>query len=686
MGKIMVRLEVIALIALLANGGLIGTSASAAAANAPIGAGAEWHTVNADSGETGYSRLDQINASNAGRLGLAWYLDLPGEATLQASPIEVDHRVYFTGSYATVYAVDAVSGKLVWKFDPKTWEHNPGKMNFGFGANRGAAYANGRIFSAALDGRLFALDARTGRVIWSTETTDPKGGQTITGAPRVFKGKVIIGQAGADFGMRGYVSAYDQETGKQLWRFYVVPAAPESNKGDPAMEAAAKTWSSDFWKKTGGGGGPWDSITFDAELNRIYVGTANAAPYDADARSPGGGDNLYTASIVALDADTGAYVWHYQINPRDTWDYDCTQQMTLATLTIDGRHRKVLMQAPKNGFFYVIDRDNGRVISAEKLGKVTWADHIDLKTGRPVENPNMRYETGPSIIYPFNSGLHSFMRMAYSPATGLVYIPTMQMATRLHRGEPDDKDITVFGLSLASIGTNEGDGRGTLLAWDPVAQKARWRAPLDKLWNGGVVSTAGNVVFQGAADGGFSAYDARTGARLWQQNVGMGIIASPMTYSVGGRQYVAVLAGYGGSAAVLSDIMNVGWKYTGPHRLLAFALDQKAVLPPSAPMTLKVNVQDNPTEVLDPGQIAMGKAMYLACAACHGRNMVAVGGPAPDLRESPIPLSPEMFWSVVHDGALIERGMPRFDTFGKPEIEALRQYIRDRARAALAGL
>jgi quinohemoprotein ethanol dehydrogenase len=686
MGKIMVRLEVIALIALLANGGLIGTSASAAAANAPIGAGAEWHTVNADSGETGYSRLDQINASNAGRLGLAWYLDLPGEATLQASPIEVDHRVYFTGSYATVYAVDAVSGKLVWKFDPKTWEHNPVKMNFGFGANRGAAYANGRIFSAALDGRLFALDARTGRVIWSTETTDPKGGQTITGAPRVFKGKVIIGQAGADFGMRGYVSAYDQETGKQLWRFYVVPAAPESNKGDPAMEAAAKTWSSDFWKKTGGGGGPWDSITFDAELNRIYVGTANAAPYDADARSPGGGDNLYTASIVALDADTGAYVWHYQINPRDTWDYDCTQQMTLATLTIDGRHRKVLMQAPKNGFFYVIDRDNGRVISAEKLGKVTWADHIDLKTGRPVENPNMRYETGPSIIYPFNSGLHSFMRMAYSPATGLVYIPTMQMATRLHRGEPDDKDITVFGLSLASVGTDEGDGKGTLLAWDPVAQKARWRAPLDKLWNGGVVSTAGNVVFQGAADGGFSAYDARTGARLWQQNVGMGIIASPMTYSVGGKQYVAVLAGYGGSAAVLSDIMNVGWKYTGPHRLLAFALDQKAVLPPSAPMTLKVNVQDNPTEVLDPGQIAMGKAMYLACAACHGRNMVAVGGPAPDLRESPIPLSPEMFWSVVHDGALIERGMPRFDTFGKPEIEALRQYIRDRARAALAGL
>ncbi|MGO9933320.1 MAG: PQQ-dependent dehydrogenase, methanol/ethanol family [Steroidobacteraceae bacterium] len=668
-------------IALLVAGPLPGVSA---AANAAIGAGAEWHEVNADSDETGYSRLDQITAANAARLGLVWYLDLPGEVTLQASPIEVGRLLYFTGSYATVYAVDAVTGMLVWKFEPKTWQHNPMKMNYGFGANRGAAYSNGRIFSAALDGRLFALDASTGRMIWSTETTDPKGGQTITGAPRVFNGKVIIGQAGADFGMRGYVTAFDQETGKQRWRFYVVPASPEANQGDPAMEAAARTWSSDFWKKTGGGGGPWDSITFDAELNRIYVGTANASPYDPEARSPGGGDNLYTASIVALDADSGKYIWHYQINPRDSWDYDCTQQMTLATLTIDGRPRKVLMQAPKNGFFYVIDRRTGKVISAEKLGKVTWADHIDLKTGRPAENPNIRYENGQSIIYPFNSGLHSFMRMAYSPVTGLVYIPTMQMATRFHRGAPDAKDYNVFGLNVASIGADAGDGKGTLIAWDPVTQKARWRAPQGTLFNGGAVATAGNVVFQGAADGGFSAYDARSGTRLWQRNVGMGIVASPMTYSVGGKQYVAVLAGYGGSAAVLSDIMNVGWKYTGPRRILTFALDQKTVLPPTAGVTLKVNVQDNPAEVLDPTQIAIGKAMYIACAACHGRDLVGVGGPAPDLRESSVPLSPDIFWSVVHDGTLIERGMPGYAMFDKPQIEALRQYIRASARVELA--
>jgi len=660
-----------------------GSPVPAAPTSSATGTGAQWHNVNGDSDETGYSRLDQITVANSGRLGLGWYLDLPGESSLEGSPIEAEGILYFTGTYASVYAVAAASGKLIWKFDPKTWQHNPLKMNFSFAANRGAAYANGRIFSAALDGRLFALDAKTGQMIWSTETTDPKGGQTVTGAPRVFNGKVIIGQGGADFGMRGYVAAFDQQTGKEIWRFYVVPSSPEANQGDPAMAAGAKTWNGEFWKKTGGGGGPWDSITFDAELNHIYVGTANASPYDPEARSPGGGDNLYTSSIVALDADTGKYVWHYQINPRDSWDYDCTQQMTLATLTIDGKHRQVLMQAPKNGFFYVIDRQTGKVISAEKLGKVTWADRIDLATGRPVENPGIRYESGQSIIYPFNSGMHSWMRMAYSPATGLVYVPTMQMATRLRKGAPEDDDFNVFGVNIASVGGEPGDGKGSLVAWDPIAKTARWRVQLDTLWNGGAVSTAGNVVFQGAADGWFSAYDARTGTRLWRANTGMGIISSPMTYSAGGKQYVVVLAGYGGSAAVLSDVMNVGWKYAGPRRLLTFALGGKAKLPPSDAPTLKVNVQDNPEEVLDPKQVAMGKAMFMACAACHGRQAVGAGGPAPDLRESAVPLSPGAFWTVVHDGALIERGMPPVAMFGKPQVEALRQYIRARARAEL---
>jgi quinohemoprotein ethanol dehydrogenase len=275
------------------------------------------------------------------------------------------------------------------------------------------------------------------------------------------------------------------------------------------------------------------------------------------------------------------------------------------------------------------------------------------------------------------------MRMAYSPATGLVYVPTMQLGTRFHRGEPEDADFNVFGLNVASVHDQPGDNKGALLAWDPVAQKLRWSAPLETPWNGGAVSTAGNVVFQGAGDGSFSAYDARSGTRLWHQGVGMGIIAAPMTYSIGGRQYVAVLAGYGGTAAAMSDVLNVGWKYTGPRRLLTFALDGKAALPPFEPPTLTVKVQDNPAEVLDSNLIAGGKAMSMACSACHGRNMVGAGGPAPDLRESPVPLSPEAFWSVVHDGTLMEHGMPRFSMFGKPQIEALRQYIRERARAAL---
>ena len=369
-----------------------------------IGAGAEWTGINADSDETGYSRLAQITPANAARLGLAWTYELPGEVSLEAAPLAVGGKLYFTGSYATVYAVDAASGKLAWSFAPETWKHNPAKMHYGFGANRGVAYAGGKIFSAALDGRLIALDAASGAVLWQVETTDPKGGQTITGTPRVFAGKVIVGQGGADFGMRGYVTAYDQASGKQLWRFYVVPGSPEANAGDPAMLGAAESWSGDFWKHTGGGGGPWDSITYDAALNRIYVGTANASPYDADARSPGTGDNLYTAAVVALDADTGKYIWHHQNNPRDSWDFDATQQMTLATLTIAGQPRRVLMQAPKNGFFYVLDRETGKVINAGAVGKQNWADHIDLATGRPVENKNIRYETGREPHIPFGRG------------------------------------------------------------------------------------------------------------------------------------------------------------------------------------------------------------------------------------------------------------------------------------------
>lgn len=655
------------------------------AANGAMGAGANWTSHNGDVDETAYSRLHQIDASNISRLGLAWSLDLPGETTLEATPLAVDGVLYFTGAYAAVYAVDGRTGRLLWKYDPQTWKYHPNKMMFSFAANRGVAYARGRIFSAALDGRLLALDARTGRLIWSVATVDPASMQDVTGAPRVFAGKVIIGSAGADFGARGYVTAYDQKTGREVWRFYTVPGTPAENEADPAMERAAATWSGQYWK-IGTGGGVWDSITFDRELNRVYLGTANAGPYDPAVRSPGGGDNLYTDSIVALDAATGKLVWATQLVPRDAWDYDCTQQMTLAELVIEGKKRKALLQAPKDGFFYVIDRETGKLISAAKIGKVTWARGIDLESGRPVTEPGIYYDkTGQATIWPAPVGAHSWQSMSYDPQTGLVYVPYMQAGVRYTKGTPQSDGFTVGDVTINGRKMGPHDGRGALLAWDPVDQRRAWEVWHGAIWNGGVLSTAGNLVFQGAADGYFDAYDAKTGKRLWRFNAGLGIIAAPMAYAVRGREYVSVLVGYGGSAASWGSLMNVGWKYGAqPRRLLTFALGGRATLPPSPAPDMTVHALDNPSYRINPAQVAMGHAMFVACAACHGLNLVATGAPAPDLRESRVALNPNSLWTVVHDGALIRLGMPRFANLTRPQVDAIYAYIRAGARAALA--
>lgn len=662
--------------------GLLGLTAWHVVPDAPTargGAGENWANHGGGADESNFSRLDAINASNISRLGLAWYLDLPGEAALEATPLAVGGVLYFTGSYAAVYAIDGATGKLVWKYDPETWKHNPAKMRLNFAVNRGVAYAGGRIFAAALDGRLFALDAKTGRPLWSVETVSPQLMQYVTGAPRVFDGKVIIGNGGADIGSRGYVTAYDQATGKQVWRFYVAPGSPEENKGDPAMERAAATWTGEYWK-TGTGGGPWDSITFDPEFNRIYVGTGNAAPYDPQLRSPGGGDNLYTASIVALDADTGKYVWHYQINPRDSWDFDFTQQMTLADLVIDGKHRKVLMQAPKNGFFYVLDRTTGKLISAGKIGKVTWAYGIDVATGRPVEARNIRYENGPSVIWPSPLGAHSWQSMSFSPKTGLVYVPIMQIGVRFSKGAPQKGDIVLGGMSLGMVKSDPMDGKSSLVAWDPMRQKPVWTVAHDAIWNGGTLSTAGNLVFQGDALGYLTAYDAASGRQLWRYDAELEIIAAPISWSSRGKQYVSVLVGYGGNG----ELMKVGWRWGAqPRRLLTFALDGKTTLPLAPPRDMTVKALDDPRIQIKPADIAAGHAFYVACVVCHGRDLVGDGAPGPDLRESQIALNPETFWRVVHDGALIRSGMPRFDMFTREQVMQLYAYVRAGARDAL---
>ncbi len=653
------------------------------AVEADLGAVANWPAPGGAADESGYSRLDRINNGNVARLGLASSLDLPGEVSLEATPLAVDGVLYFTGSYAAVYAVEAVTGRLLWRYDPQVWKHHPEKM--GMAVNRGAAYADGRVFAASIDGRLHALDARTGALLWSAETVEPGTFNTSTGAPRAFDGKVIIGGGGADFGARGYVTTFDAATGKRLWRFYTAPGSPEENRGDPVMERAAATWSGEYWK-TGTGGTVWNGMTYDPEYDRIYLGTGNGGPYDVTVRSPGGGDNLFLASIVALDADTGEYAWHYQANPREAWDYKCTANMISATLEIDGRPRKVLMQAPTNGFFYVLDRETGRLISAEKIGKVTWAERIDLATGRPVERPGIRYESGQTVIFPSTTGAHNFQAMSYSPRTGLVYIPYMQMGTLFRRGVPGPGEFGFGGIVMKNVLEEADDGRGRLIAWDPVAQKARWKVPHETLWNGGTLATAGNLVFQGTADGYFSAYDARTGAIRWRFDAGLGIISAPSTYLVDGRQYVSVLVGYGGSAAVLSDFMDVGWRYgMQPRRLLTFALDGKATLAPSPPADMRVYAIDDPSVKIDGEDFVPGANLYtMRCSACHGQNLNSAGGPAPDLRESRLALYEDSLWTVVHEGTLLARGMPRLADLQREQVRQIHAFIRNGAREVLA--
>ncbi len=646
-------------------------------------ASTDWIGHGGNGDETNFSTQAQLTPATVSRLGLAWSLDLPGEATLEATPVEVGGIIYFTGSYAAVYAVDVKTGKMLWKYDPQTWKVNPVKMMFSFGANRGPAYDNGRIFAAAMDGRLFALDAKTGKLLWIVQTTPLTNRQGSTGAPRTFDGKVIIGNAGADLETRGFVTAYDQVTGKQVWRFYIVPGSPDQNKGDPVMERAAKTWNGAFWKG-GGGGNPWDAITFDPDLNRIYVGTANASPEDPQERSPGGGTNLFTASIVALDADTGKYIWHYQEVPRDTWDYDCTQQMTLADLKINGMVTKVLMQAPKDGFFYVLNRENGHLISAEKFTEVTWATHIDLKTGIPAEVPGQRFLAGAANVYPGPSGAHSWMAMSYDPQTGLVYLPSMHEGVHLHHGQAQPGEFQDGTTAVGQIPTLPPNPKATLLAWNPLTQKPAWKVDQSVMWNGGTLSTGGGLVFQGTADGYMSAYDASTGKRLWQFYGGQGIIAAPISYTVDGRQYVSVLVGYGGNAAVDGPNMNEGWSFAAPRRMLTFALDGKAVLGPTPARFAKLDLLDNPALKLDPAKVAAGAAMYEACAACHGRAAIGAGGPAPDLRASQIAFNPDALWTVVHKGVLLPAGMPLLPFFSQDQVMDIYVYIRAQARLGLA--
>jgi quinohemoprotein ethanol dehydrogenase len=656
-------------------------SASAGAPNPQ-----DWPAHNGGDDESSYSALDVIDTGNIERLGLAWALDLPGEMALEATPLAIGGKLFFTGSMSDVYAVDGATGKLLWQHSPEVWNHMPQHMRKGMAVNRGAAYADGRVFAGTMDGRLIALDAGTGKLLWSVETIAAEAKRTISGAPRVCAGKVVIGNSGGDWGERGYVTAYDAATGKQAWRFYTAPGDPAKGFEDEAQRMAAATWRGDWWK-TGTGGTVWNGITCDPELNQLYIGTGNSGPYDPEVRSPGGGDNLFLASIVALDPATGRYRWHYQLNPREAWDYKAVADMQTATLVIDGAPRKVLMQAPTNGFFYVLDRTNGKVISAEKITKVSWAKGIDLKTGRPIEMPGIRYEKGPVTMWPSPTGAHNWQAMSFNPKTGLVYIPAMKLAARYARvSGATANDFTGMkgAIDMTPALVDKDDGTATLLAWDPIAQKKRWEVRQPSFWNGGVMSTGGGVVFQGNGAGKFEAFDADDGAKLWSFDAGHGIVGAPISYQAQGKQYVSILVGWGGGV-MWSNVTNQGWKYGAqPRRLLTFALDGKAKLPRGAPADMKVRPVDDPALVLDERRVASGAIRFGAnCAMCHGLELVSPGVPAPDLRESQLALSLEDLRRVVKGGALVSRGMPRFDDLSDRDIEDIYHYIRAGAREAL---
>ena len=655
-----------------------------------------WLTYGRTYAEQRYSELTQVNDGNIGQLGLAWAVELDTTRGQEATPIVVDGIMYTSTAWSKVLALDAATGRLLWQFDPQN-VGSKGAHACCDVVNRGVAVWKGRVYVGTIDGRLIALDARTGAKVWEVVTVDQTKPYTVTMAPRVVRDKVIIGNSGAEMGVRGYVSAYDTNTGKLVWRFYTVPGnpadGPDGAASDDAIEKLARpTWFGNEYWKLGGGGTVLDSVVYDQELNQLLIGVGNGSPWNQKYRSEGKGDNLFLASIVAVDPDTGKYRWHYQINPGETWDFTATQQIMLADLTVDGKPRKVLMQAPKNAFFYVIDRTNGKLISAESYAPQNWAERIDLATGRPVEKPNVRYTEGPALVLPSGIGAHAWMPMSYSPRTGLVYIPAMEYPIVYADAKPFEIHPGRWNTGVSFLDPPPLPGlpadmdarraalhamiRGKLVAWDPVAQTARWEVQRDWPWNGGTLATAGNLVFEGTAHGEFEAYSADKGGRLWSFQTHRGVLAGPITYRVNGEQYVAVMAGYGGSMgmASASDFE----KRKMPNGLIvAFKVGGKAQLPPYAPVPLD---QPSPSsESFTPAQIATGNKFYFTyCTICHG-------GPVnPDLRRSLMLKDKDAWQKVVTDGVLSQNGMAGFAAYLSPEdAEGIRAYLNQQARALL---
>ena len=647
--------------------------------------------------EQRFSPLLKINKESVSDLGLAWYKDMGTNRALEATPIVVDGIMFFTSTWSRVYAVEAKTGKTIWKFDPEVPGEWARKACCDV-VNRGVAVYEGKVFFASLDGRLFSLNAETGEKIWEVDTiTDRSRAYTITGAPRAAKGKVFIGNGGAEYGVRGYVTAYDSETGEQVWRFFTVPGDPSLGFEDPAMEMAAKTWKGTDWWEFGGGGTVWNSIVYDPDFNNVYLGVGNGSPWTREIRSPGGGDNLFLASIVAVDADTGKYKWHYQTTPEDNWDYTAVQDMALADMEVDGEQKKVLLQAPKNGFFYVIDRSNGKVLRAHPFAAVTWATHVDLETGRPVENPDVDYSENGSFVLPGPLGAHNWQAMSVDLDSGLVYIPAQENAffyaidenykkTGIYKRNPGRWNM---GIEMSSLAQNVlanlesmPEPGGFLKAFNPLTGETKWSVPIPHYWNGGVLGTAGGLVFQGDALGMFSAYDKETGERLWEFNTYTSMLAPPISFEIDGEQYVSVLTGSGGGDLFGGEPLppieiQASLTYNNFGRLLVFKLGGKEKLP--IPDVRDTTIPEQALADASVAQIQNGESNYNQyCAVCHGFVVKSAGG-LPDLRKMTTGTH-DLFNKIVLEGILGSNGMAGFaDVLSEEEVSNIHHYVRARA-------
>lgn len=649
-----------------------------------------WLTHGRTYDEQRYSLLRQVNRRTVHRLGIAWHVDMETTRGLEATPIVVDGIMYVTGSWSRLYAIDARTGTVRWKYDPGVPGHlaRNGCCDV---VNRGAAVWGDKVYIGTFDGRLVALNRDTGDVAWSVMTVDPGRPYTITGAPRVVKGNVIIGNGGAEFGVRGYFSAYDAETGEMAWRFYTVPASSDGPFESKALEAAAATWSKLTPWEVGVGGTAWDSMAYDPELDLLYVGTGNGTPWSRQLRSPGGGDNLYLSSILAVQPETGELKWHYQTTPGDSWDYTATQHMILADINWRGRRRPVLMQAPKNGFFYVLDRRTGQLLAADKYIDVNWASSVDPRTGRPVETGLANWDAGPVLVTPFDMGGHTWPPMSYNPVTGLVYLPAhfgSMVYQRVARLQPvsgaQNMGLDVAGL-FQQAASAPADGAqeapvvyGELQAWDPVRRRKIWGVRMPRALNGGTLSTAGGLVFQGTGDGRFVAYRSDDGAKVWEVQLGNGVIGSPITYSIAGRQFVSVLAGWGGAAIIGHDARAAGrLKYQNNGYLYTFALD--AGLPGPAFEKRDYTLPEPPAAMA--AELAQrGLSVYHAnCMRCHGPFAQSINM-LPDLRQA-ASLHSDLFERIVLDGVLGSRGMPGYaDLLTRGDVLAIKAYVIDCAR------